>query len=98
MFFQITDGTMKMRRNLLLTASLGYLHFWLEKLEKLKVLNVEFDNTLLSVIIPVAIFWFIFNYLTQFYAEYTQWRIGELNKAIKSHNISDNSWRGRTIA
>ena len=97
LFFQITDSTMKLRRNLLLTASLGILHFWMEKLQTLKVLDIQFDGDFLNLLIPISLVWFLFNYLLQFYAEYTQWKVDALNEAISEHNLSQNNWKGRTI-
>ncbi len=93
-FFAISDQNLKLRRNLLFTATLYMVHMTMVPLAQLKVFNVVIDISFLDIGLPVAILWFAFNYASTLTTEYVQWKSSHIDLSISSGIIE---WPRKTL-
>jgi hypothetical protein len=98
-FFEISDTSLKYRRNLMLVSVLCIMHFFYISLESLKVFNVEIPLHLLDIGIPAAALWFGLNYFYLITTELLQWRVQFLN-LDKDHVVKGaihRHWESYTV-
>lgn len=79
-FFNPSDYTIKIRRNLLFLCITYILHTSIQPLTDLKVFSVNIPSELLEIGIPLFILWFTFNYYYALTAEMLQWRTDSLER------------------
>lgn len=79
-FFNPSDYTIKLRRNLLFLCITYILHTSIQPLTDLKVFSVNIPSELLEYGIPLFILWFTFNYFYGLTAEMLQWRTDSLER------------------
>jgi hypothetical protein len=86
-FFQPSEYSIKLRRNLLFLCITYILHTSIQPLTDLKVFEVNIPSELLNIGIPLFIIWFTLNYFYYLFSENIQWKASFMEEEIKNNYL-----------